>query len=169
MAKDNPKEVLQPVDDAVRAEVRRIIAEARHAALATLQPGSGHPLVSRVGLATLEDGAPLIFVSALAAHTGALLADARCSLLVGMPGKGDPLAHPRVSILCKAAIMENGPDIAVADMAVARARYLAAHPKAKLYIDLPDFRFFKLMPLEASFNGGFGRASRLTSADLLSD
>ncbi len=164
MAKDNPKEVLQPVDDAVRAEVRRIIAEARHAALATLQPGSSHPLVSRVGLATLEDGAPLIFVSALAAHTGALLADARCSLLVGMPGKGDPLAHPRVSILCKAAIMENGPD-----MAVARARYLAAHPKAKLYIDLPDFRFFKLMPLEASFNGGFGRASRLTSADLLSD
>ncbi len=164
MAKDNPKEVLQPVDDAVRAEVRRIIAEARHAALATLQPGSGHPLVSRVGLATLEDGAPLIFVSALAAHTGALLADARCSLLVGMPGKGDPLAHPRVSILCKAAIMENGPD-----MAVARARYLAAHPKAKLYIDLPDFRFFKLMPLEANFNGGFGRASRLTSADLLSD
>ena len=158
MAESPPKEVLQPVDDAVRTEVRRLIDEARHGALATLQTDNGHPLVSRVGLATL------IFVSALAAHTGALLADARCSLLIGMPGKGDPLAHPRVSILCKAVVVADEPGIAVA-----RARYLAAHPKAKLYIDLPDFRFFKLMPLEASFNGGFGRASRLSIADLLAD
>jgi len=162
MAGGAPKDVFQPVTDAVRTEVRTLIGEARHAALASLQPGSGHPLASRVGLACFADGTPLIFISALAAHTGALLADPRCSLLVGTPGKGDPLAHARVSILCQAEVITDAQEISAA-----RKCYLAAHPKAQLYIDLPDFRFFRLRPLEASFNGGFGRGFRLEAADLL--
>ena len=63
---------------------------------------TGAPLASRVGVATDIDGAPLILVSMLSAHTPAILADPRCSLLVGEPGKGDPLAHPRLTLICRA-------------------------------------------------------------------
>lgn len=159
-AKKNP---LQEVTHETRTEVRTLIANARHAALAVLTPESGHPACSRVGLATLEDGTPIIFISALAAHTGALVGDPRCSLLIGDPGKGDPLAHPRISIACTGAELAPDSDDAI----TARQRYLSAHPKAKLYIDLPDFRFFRLDPIDASFNGGFGRAYALSASDLL--
>lgn len=147
--------------DAVRTEMQALVANATYAALACLAPEDGHPVVSRVGLATLQDGTPLIFISALAAHMAALLADPRCGLLVGEPGKGDALAHPRLSLKCRAE------GIMAGQVDMARARYLAVHPKAQLYIDLPDFRFFRLAIIGGSFNGGFGRAYAVQAADVM--
>ena len=114
-------------------------------------------------MASDSDGAPLILVSLLAAHTRALLSDPRCSLLVGEPGKGDPLAHPRLSLSCRAARLEPG------SPAHARAsrRYLNRNPKARLYAGLGDFSMFRLEPERASLNGGFGRAYLLSRSDLL--
>lgn len=157
------KSVLLELTDAAREEVRALIGDARHGALAVLDPKDGHPISSRVGVATLADGTPLILISALAAHTPALLNDPRCSLLIGEPGRGDPLAHPRITLRCRAAEV-----IGEAERNEARKRYLSAHPKAALYIDLPDFRFFRLEIESASFNGGFGRAYALTRGDLVS-
>jgi heme iron utilization protein len=151
---EDRKSVLQPVTGEVIAEVRAIVEAADHAALAVLEPGTGHPLASRVGLATLGDGAPVMLLSGLAAHRAAIEADPRCSLLVGAVGKGDPLAHPRVTLVCRAEPISPGSP----EAAEARARYLARHPKAAIYVDLPDFRFFRLAVERASFNGGFGRA-----------
>ncbi len=156
------KSVLRDTTPEVIAEAWAIIAGATHAALATLEPGSGDPIASRVGLATLDDGTPLMIASALTAHSKALRADPRCSLLVGEPGKGDPLAHPRITLKCRAQILEP----ASAAVLEARARYLAHNPKAGLYIDLPDFRFFRLDMVSASFNGGFGRAFVIDGAAL---
>ncbi|MEM9288167.1 MAG: HugZ family protein, partial [Pseudomonadota bacterium] len=49
----------QPVDaDAVRS-AKTLLRTARHGALAALAPETGAPLVSRVSLATLPDGAPV--------------------------------------------------------------------------------------------------------------
>ena len=48
-----------------------------------------------------------------------------------------------------------------------RARFLDRHPKAALYADFPDFRFFRITPQSASLNGGFGRAYNLPGLDLL--
>ncbi|HVW92217.1 MAG TPA: pyridoxamine 5'-phosphate oxidase family protein [Devosia sp.] len=158
---EKPKSVLQPVTPEVVAEARAIIAGADHAALAVLEPGTGHPLVSRVGLATLADGSPLIIVSGLTAHAKALAADPRCSLLVGEAGKGEPLAHPRISLICRAEALP------ALQREEARARYLARHPKAAVYVDLPDFRFLRLAVERASFNGGFGRAYEMSGAELV--
>lgn len=147
------RNVLRPTTPEIVAEVRALIASARSGALATIAPEDGWPVATRVGLATL-DGVPLILVSALAAHTGALRADPRCSLLIGEAGKGDPLAHPRVTLKCRAReIGREGPDAGRA-----RAAYLAAQPKAQLYADLPDFTFMALDVLSGSYNAGFGRA-----------
>ena len=88
------KDVLQPVDADVRRAAKTFLRTARHGALATLDPGSGMPMASRVSLASDSAGNPLFLISQLSGHFGALEADARASVLLGEPGKGDPLAHP---------------------------------------------------------------------------
>ena len=158
---ENPKFVRRQLDAAAIAEAKSLVRGADHAALAVLEPASGDPLASRVGLATLPDGTPVIVVSALAAHRAALENDPRCALLIGEAGKGEPLAHPRISLKCRAE------PVATGHLAEARNRYLAQHPKAAIYVDLPDFRFFQLAILSASYNAGFGRAYAMAGAELL--
>ena len=158
------KDPLLPVDDAARRLARGLLRTARHGALATLDPTDDHPLATRIGLAGDMDGAPVFLTSTLSAHTQALLADLRCSVLVGEPGKGDPLAHPRLTVTGRAE------RIAQSDARERlKRRYLARHPKAELYVDFPDFSFWRLEVRRASLNGGFGRAYAMTPADVLSD
>ena len=154
---------VQPADDAARSLARDLLARARHGALATLEPGSGHPMASRSAVALDEDGAPLVLLSALSAHFGALQADPRCSLLVGDPGAGDPLAHPRLTVVAHARRLDRDAD----EGRRARERWLRVHPKAALYVDFGDFAFWRLEPERASLNGGFGRAYRLARSELL--
>ena len=158
------KSVLQPTDAEAIVLAKTLLRTARFGALATIDPISGAPLVSRVGVSTDFDGTPVILISGLAAHFGALKADSRSSLLLGEPGKGDPLAHARISIATQAVFIErNSPE-----HARIAARYVSHQPKAKLYAELGDFRFVRLEPQSASLNGGFGRAYSLSATDLLS-
>ncbi len=144
---------------------KTLIRTSRHGALAVIEPKSKEPFVSRVAVATTMDGAPLILISSLSTHTQSLLENAGCSLLLGDPGKGDPLAHPRVTLQCVAQFLDRDTD----DGIHARARYLRRNPKGKLYADFGDFSFVKLTPHGASLNGGFGQAYRLSATDLLCD
>ncbi len=160
--RQQPVALLQSVDDDVRRRVRGMVRTTRFAALACLEPETGAPLASRIGLATDVTGAPVFLTSALTAHTGALQADPRCSLLVGEPGKGDPLAHPRASLVGRAERVSPGPD-----RDRVRWRYLARHPKAELYADFGDFSFWRVRIERASFNGGFGKAYQMQAADLV--
>ena len=48
-----------------------------------------------------------------------------------------------------------------------RARFLERHPKAKTYIDFPDFNLFRLSPVSANLNGGFGKAYAIEGKDLI--
>ncbi|TPJ44380.1 HugZ family protein [Mesorhizobium sp. B2-5-13] len=160
---DRKKDVIRETDAEAIRLAKTLLRSARFGALAVLEPRTGSPLASRVGIATDIDGAPLVLVSMLAAHTSALLADPRCSLLLGEPGKGDPLAHPRLTLACQASRLERG------SQAHARAerRYLNRNPKASLYVGLGDFSIFRLEPQHASLNGGFGKAYQLERLDLL--
>lgn len=160
---DNERtEVFRDLTPQALAEATALLRAATHAALATLAQEDGHPMVSRIGIAVMTDGVPVTLVSDLAAHTPALRADARCSLMVGEPGKGDPLAHPRVMLKCRAEPVDPRSALQVA----ARTAYLGSHPKAKLYADFADFHFFRLVPVGGTFNAGFGKAYRLTAGDL---
>jgi heme iron utilization protein len=163
MAEDDKKrDVLRELTPEIVDEAAGLLAKSGYGALATLAPGDGWPQASRVALAWVDRFVPLILVSGLAAHTGALRAEPRCSLLVGEVGKGDPLAHPRLMLKCRAAeIARGGPDYAGA-----RTAYLEAQPKAQLYIDLPDFALMALRPESITFNAGFGRAYLIDSAAL---
>ncbi len=153
---------IRPTDDAARVQAKTLIRMARAGALATLD-ATGHPFASLTSLATDMAGDPLILVSQLSAHTANMARDARVSLLIATAGKGDPLAHPRLSVQALAEPVgregEEGARI--------RQRFLARQPKAALYVDFPDFGFVKLRIARASLNGGFGRAYELTRDDLI--
>ncbi|MBL9058907.1 MAG: pyridoxamine 5-phosphate oxidase, partial [Mangrovicoccus sp.] len=145
------------------AQARQLVGAARFGAIGVLDPATGAPVVTRIAMGTTPEGAPLTLVSSLAFHTGALRADPRCSLLLGEPGaRGDPLTHPRVTLACRAGFVAQGS----LEHDRLRAHYLATHPKAKLYVDFPDFSFVAFGVESAALNGGFGKAFRLTPADL---
>jgi heme iron utilization protein len=156
---EKPSRLRETTPEAI-AEAKEILAEATHGALATLDPADGHPMATRVALSRLEDGAPLILVSGLSPHAAALEADPRCSLLVGKVGRGDPLAYPRLTLRCRAERLSRTPEL--------RAAFLKVQPKAALYIDLPDFMFFRLAPDAISYIAGFGRAYRFSGAEMFS-
>jgi len=158
-----PIDPIRPTDDEARDLARSLIAQARFAALGVIDPDTGFPSVTRIALGAGPQGGIWTLVSGLAAHSRALRNDPRAGLLIGEPGpKGDPLTHPRLSLQVQAQ------PVARADprAAAARQRWLDEHPKSKLYIDLPDFFFIEFHPIAAALNGGFGRAFRLTPAEL---
>ena len=142
---------------------KSLLRTSRYGAIAVFEAATGRPLASRVAVATDVNGTPLILVSGLAAHTPGLLANPACSLLLGEVGKGDPLAHARVTLHCQARKVEKTD----ADYSRIHRRYLNHNPKGSLYVDLGDFAFFRLELESASLNGGFGKAFNLTQDDLL--
>jgi hypothetical protein len=152
---------VRTADPEALALTKRLLSEARFATLATLDD-KAHPFASLVSFALDRVTRPILLVSRLSGHTKHLLADPRCSLLVGEPGKGDPLAHPRITIQCRAEAIPKEADESV----ILKTLFLARHPKAALYADFPDFLFFRLQMFDASLNGGFGKAFHLTEADL---
>lgn len=159
---DRPKHVIRETDAEAIRLARGLVAAARHGALAVIDAATGFPGASRVALATDVDGTPVILVSALSAHTRPMLDEPRTSLMVGEVGKGDPLAHPRITLYTRARRIDRD----TAEGERVRRRYLARQPKAALYADFGDFAFFRLEIERASLNGGFGKAYELTAADL---
>lgn len=160
-----PEGAPQPADFAPKDVARALLRTGRSATLATLDRNTGHPFASLVNVATDRDGVPLILVSRLATHTANLESDGRASLLIAETGKGDALAHPRLTVLGSFdRIAREHPDDARL-----RARFLLRLPKSELYAGFPDFSFWRMAVASAHLNGGFARAADLTAADVLSD
>ncbi len=144
------------------AEAKRLLRTVRTGTLATIG-ADGFPLATLVTVATDLDGAPLILVSALSVHTRNLDRDGRASLLLPEAGKGDPLAHPRLSVTGTIDTVARDTPEGVR----VRRRFLARHPKAALYADFGDFSFRRLRPAAFHLNGGFARAADLAPPDVL--
>lgn len=155
--------VIRETNDEARELAKQLIRTARFGSLAVNSGNSGFPSVSRALVGLDIDGAPLILVSELSIHTKAIIADKRVSIMLGEPGKGDPVAHPRITIACNANWVERS-DPRFTHM---RSRFISRHPKAALYVDFADFRFYRLEPTGADLNGGFGKAFTLTNDDFL--
>ena len=154
-----PRDPVQPADAEAIALARKILHQARHAALAWTDPETGTPGISRIAFGLCPEGRPLTLMSGLAPHRAALQAHPAAALMLGEPGaKGDPLTHPRLMLRVRAAEIARDS----ADHAATRALWLTTHPKAKLYIDFTDFAFVRLVPVSILLNGGFARAYRLT-------
>jgi putative heme iron utilization protein len=148
-----------------KALAKGLLRATRAGALATIDRNTGHPFASLVNVATDVDGSPLILVSRLSTHTANLEVDGRASLLLASTGKGDPLAHPRLTLLGSfVRIARDDPQ-----QPRVRRRFLARHPKSELYAGFGDFSFWRLQTVSAHLNGGFARAADLKAADVMTD
>lgn len=139
------------------AESRQILRTTRVATLATLTE-DGAPFATLTTVATTYDGSPILLLSRLSHHTRFLERDSRCSLLLSRGGRGDPLAHPRLTLVGTASRI---------DEPQARMRFLRRNPKAELYVDFPDFSFWRLLIRNVHLNGGFARAADFSAEELL--
>ena len=146
---------------AVRA-ARALLAAESVGVLSTISVHrAGFPYGSVTPYALSAQGAPVLLLSRLAAHTKNLLADPRASLFVGdRTAAEDPQAGARVSLLGRVE------PVPAADHADARARYLAAWPRAADYLALGDFSFWRLAIEEARLIAGFGEIRWLDGAAL---
>ncbi len=144
-----------PPRDAARLLLRSAIA----ATLATV--ADGQPWATLVTPAPAPDGSLLILLSGLSDHTAHLGAEPRCSLLLTAPGTDpNPAAHARLTLLGTAT---PAPDPAL------KQRWITRHPYAAFYAGLGDFRLWRIRPHAGHYIGGFGSATRLTTADLTPD
>ncbi len=148
-----------------KAIARALLRAARAGALATIDRNTGHPFASLVNVATDVDASPLILISRLATHTANLEKDPRASLLVSSGGRGDPLAHPRLTVLGEFATIRRD----AGDEPRLRRRFRARHPKSELYAGFADFGFWRLSIASAHLNAGFARAADLKAAELMTD
>src|SRR4051812_5155509 len=160
-----PEGARPPADFDPKALARTLLRATRAGTLGTLDRNTGHPFASLVTVATDVDGSPVILTSRLSTHTANLEADGRASVLLAETGKGDPLAHPRLTVLGTFAQVARES----ADDARVRRRFLARHPKAELYAGFGDFAFWRMQVAAAHLNGGFARAADLAAADVLTD
>ena len=150
-----------PGYDAI-GEAKRILRAIRVGSLCTIDRASGHPVATLSTTATDYDGSPILLLSQLSAHTRNLDADPRCSILLAQGGKGNPLAHPRVTIIGR-AVKHVDPD----DRERLKQRFLRKNPKSALYADFGDFAFWRLEVAGAHLNGGFAKAADFDAAAIL--
>jgi heme iron utilization protein len=160
-----PENAQPPADFEPKSIAKRLLRATRAGSLATIDRNTGHPFASLVNVATDADGAPLILVSRLSTHTANLEKDGRASVLLASTGKGDPLAHPRLTLLgsFRQLLRDDPGEPRV------RRRFLAKHPKSELYAGFADFAFWRLDVVSAHLNGGFARAADLKAADVMTD
>jgi hypothetical protein len=146
------------------AVTKHLLRTSPLGSLATLREGTSNPFCSLVNIGTLPDGSPILLISRLAVHTRNIAADKRVSLLLSEPAAPDPLAAPRISITGRAEQLVDPREVAIA-----RRRYLAAHPSAELFVGFADFSFYRIAVDSVHLVGGFGRIFDLKGGEVLTE
>lgn len=141
----------------------RLLAASRWAALAVVNEGA--PAAAMTSYALAPDGSALyVHLSQMALHTRALLEEPKAAFVVSQAdtGDGDPQTLPRLSLSGVALALVPG----TLEYEAGQAAYLGRYPSADERFALADFVLFRFEPAEARWVGGFGRALRMTGAQL---
>ena len=135
---------------------KELLRTIRAGALATLDRDGGSPFASLVTVATDIDGTPLLLMSRLSGHTQNLEQDPRASILLAQRGKGDPLAHPRLTVIGRAERTRTSASASASSPAIRRR---SSTPTSAIS---PSGGWSDAGHL----NGGFGRAKDLTADEI---
>ncbi|MBI4809469.1 MAG: pyridoxamine 5'-phosphate oxidase family protein [Nitrosomonadales bacterium] len=128
---------------------RQLLRTHRYGALGTLSKKfDGHPFGSITPYLVDHDGSLLILISALAEHTKNIMHDPRVSLITHNQEDPHIQTQGRLTVIGTAA--------RVAERKLAGKRYLRYFPEAQTYYDMPDFQFYRIVPLALRYIGGFG-------------
>jgi putative heme iron utilization protein len=145
------------------SQARDLLHRQQQGVLSTISVyRAGYPFGSLTPYALSAAGAPLILISALAAHTQNLIADQRASLFIAAGDEsGDPQAGTRISLLGRFARV--GPD----EVAEARARFAARLPRADANSQTPDFQLWQMTVEAVRLVAGFGKIGWLEAGAIL--
>ncbi|MDO8290869.1 MAG: pyridoxamine 5'-phosphate oxidase family protein [Parvibaculum sp.] len=143
----------------------KLIEETGEAALATLDE-NGFPFASLTSFARHADGRLLMLLSNLARHTANLNRDNRASLLIadtqGPDAQGpEGLARSRGTFVGRVEKLTDA-----AEIAAAKATFVARHPSSATYADFPDFNVYALTIDTVHMVQGFGRIFEIKGEDL---
>lgn len=108
----------------------------------------GFPFGSVVPYCIDANGNATILISTIAQHTKNISADNRCSLTV-LRETDDVQANGRICVIGR---MEKLPS----DETLVMDRYYRYFPKSQGYHQSHDFSFYRLIPIDIRFIGGFG-------------
>lgn len=141
---------------AFRAQLSTVI-------LGTAAP-DGAPDASVAATLLDADGAFVIYVSGLAAHTRHLRANPRASILLLEPEAmpGNPLARRRLTFACTAEPVARESAAHAALVLAFRQKFGAT---IEVMATLPDFQFFRLLPQAGRVVAGFGAAYEVNPRD----
>lgn len=134
---------------ATAREARFLLRAHRYGALSTLSKKfEGHPFGSITPYLVDHDGSLLILISTLAEHTKNIQHDPRVSLITHNQENSHIQTQGRVTVM-GSAILEN-------DRTGASLRYLKYFPEAASYFSMHDFSFYRIVPQNIRYIGGFG-------------
>jgi putative heme iron utilization protein len=157
MADEYEDAAAAPAFAATAFAARCVLRAARWASLST--QSEGQPFASLVTPCVAADGAVLMLLSALSAHSRHLLAEPRCAVLaVGTADGPNPQTAPRVTVLGRAEICAE---------AALRDYWVARHPYAALYAGFTDFSLWRIAPERGHYVAGFGAAHELPREALM--
>ena len=149
------------------ARAHAIIAELR-AQLSTIVLGTaatdGTPEASVAAALLDADGAFVVYLSGLAAHTRHLRLNPRASvLLVAADTKGsNPFARPRLTFACAAESIAGDTEKHGTYVRAFREKFGGT---IDVLATLPDFQFFRLQPQSGRVVAGFGAAFNVDPLD----
>ncbi|MBI5007449.1 MAG: pyridoxamine 5'-phosphate oxidase family protein [Nitrosomonadales bacterium] len=128
---------------------RQLLRAHRYGALSTLSKKfDGHPFGSITPYLVDHDGSLLILISALAEHTKNIQHDPRVSLITHNQEDPHIQTQGRLTVVGTASLDP--------ERAAIGKRYLRYFPEAHTYYDMPDFQFYRIVPLALRYIGGFG-------------
>jgi putative heme iron utilization protein len=130
-------------------EARALLKSAKSATLSVIDHETGFPSGSLVNLVVDGEGRPHLFISGLARHHKALLADNRASLLVQSEEATRSLSGLRASFQGRIERVERTPEL--------EALWRSTHAEAASYLGLGDFEFWRMTPELIHIVAGFGR------------
>ncbi len=110
----------------------------------------GYPYVSLCTYIMASEGLPTVLIASIAEHTQHIIKDPRCSFMVGMPDQR--LESPRMSWQAQAQRVEDKCRSTVS------ARFDRYFPEMQMFHQQLNFDFYRLVPMEGRWIGGFGRA-----------
>lgn len=151
------------MDEESKAKFFQLIRTQKNASLGTTL--QGQPLVSMVLYSASSDlTSYAIHISQLAQHTQNIMNDPRVSLMIcESVRKGiNPQTLARISIMGKAMLLSS----MSTEYAAAKESYLAKYPFAKMNFQLGDFSMYAIKLEAVRYVAGFGKAFRLTPADI---
>jgi putative heme iron utilization protein len=150
-------------NDDLASQARALLRQQQQGVLSTISVHrAGYPYGSLTPYALSRRGAPVILISALAAHTQNLAVDARASLFVAAVDESlDPQAGTRISLLGRFA------PVAAGEVADARARYASRLPRASANSQTPDFQLWEMEVEAVRLVAGFGQIGWLEGAQIL--